>query len=70
LLCSGTLGDLFGNNVAKTRKIMMVKRVKYMPYSYDVVEGLFKPKNENITIINLRKYLHLHKFKKTDMTFL
>lgn len=55
-------GELFGINVAKVREIMMVQEVKKMPNSNDVVEGVFKSRDEIITVIDLGKYLNIPKF--------
>lgn len=52
-------GDLFGINVAKVREIMMPDVVKPMPHSHSAVEGVFKPRDIVITVINLPKYLQL-----------
>jgi two-component system chemotaxis response regulator CheV len=54
-------GELFGINVAKIREIMIAQEVKKMPNSHDVVEGVFKSRNEIITVIDLGKYLNLPK---------
>ncbi|QIB67890.1 chemotaxis protein CheV [Aminipila butyrica] len=51
--------EIFGINVAKVREIMVAQKVKPMPNSHHVVEGVFKPRNEIITVINLAKYLGL-----------
>ena len=54
-------GEAFGINVAKVREIMMAQSVKKMPNSHDFVEGVFKPREEIITVIDLGKYLNLPK---------
>ncbi len=54
-------GELFGINVAKVREIMMAQEVKAMPNSHAVVEGVIKPRNEIITVIDLGKYLNMPK---------
>jgi two-component system chemotaxis response regulator CheV len=54
-------GELFGINVAKVREIMIAQEVKKMPNSHNVVEGVFKSRNEIITVIDLGKYLNLPK---------
>lgn len=54
-------GELFGINVAKVLEIMRAETVKKMPNSHDVVEGVFKPRNEIISVIDLGKYLNLPK---------
>lgn len=56
-------GEIFGINVAKVREILMAQEVKKMPNSHDVVEGVFKPRDEIITVIDLGKYLNLPKTK-------
>lgn len=62
-------GELFGINVAKVREIMMAQEVKMMPNSHEVVEGVFKPRSEIITVIDLGKYLNMPKNtdKKRDI---
>lgn len=52
-------GDLFGINVAKVREILMPSAIKAMPQSHPAVEGVFKPRDRVITVINLPKYLGL-----------
>lgn len=54
-------GELFGINVAKVREIMMAQEVKMMPNAHPVVEGVFKPRNDIITVIDLGKYLNMPK---------
>lgn len=51
--------EIFGINVAKVREIMVAQSVKPMPNSHPVVEGVFKPRDEIITVIDLAKYLGL-----------
>ena len=53
--------EIFGINVAKVREIMIAQQVKKMPNSHEFVEGVFKPRNEIITVIDLGKYLNLPK---------
>ncbi len=52
-------GQVFGINVAKVREIMMSSPVKPMQKSHSVVEGIFKPRSEVITVIDLAAYLGL-----------
>jgi len=59
-------GETFGINVAKVREIMMAQEVKMMPNSHEVVEGVFKPRSEIITVIDLGKYLNLQKNKNNE----
>ena len=50
-------GELYGINVAKVREIMMADKVKPVPHSHPAVEGIFKPRDILLTVINLPKYL-------------
>ncbi|MCL2034790.1 MAG: chemotaxis protein [Oscillospiraceae bacterium] len=52
-------GQLFGINVAKVTEIMQYSMVKPMQNAHRVIEGIFKPRNEVITVIDLAKYLSL-----------
>lgn len=54
-------GESFGINVAKVREIMMAQEVKDMPNAHDFVEGVFKNRDQIITVIDLGKYLSLPK---------
>ena len=51
------LGEFYGINVAKVQEIIMSEKVKRMPHANPAVEGIFKPRDELITVINLAKYL-------------
>ncbi|NCC67858.1 MAG: chemotaxis protein CheV [Clostridia bacterium] len=50
-------GNLYGINVAKVREIMISEPVKHMPHTHPAVEGIFKPRDAVITVVNLPKYL-------------
>jgi len=52
-------GNIFGINVAKVTEIMKYTTVKAMPNSHPNVEGVFKPRNAIITVIDLPSYLGL-----------
>lgn len=52
-------GEVFGINVAKVKEIMMVMPVKPMQKSHPYIEGIFKPRDKVITVIDLAKYLNL-----------
>lgn len=52
-------GNYFGINVAKVREIMMIDTIKPMPQSHPAVEGVFKPRDILLTVINLPKYLDI-----------
>ncbi|WP_066683555.1 chemotaxis protein [Christensenella intestinihominis] len=51
--------NTFGINVAKIREIMNPMDVKRMPHVHPAVEGVFKPRDILITVINLPKYLDM-----------
>ena len=50
-------GQFYGINVAKVKEILMSDKVKPMPHSHPSVEGIFKPRDVLITVINLAHYL-------------
>ena len=50
-------GVLYGINEANVQHIMISETVKIMPHTHEAVEGIFKPREEVITVINLPKYL-------------
>lgn len=51
------LGEFYGINVAKVKEIMMSEKVKIMPHAHPAVEGIFKPRDTLITVIDLGFYL-------------
>lgn len=50
-------GNLYGINVAKVREIMISAPVKDMPHVHPAVEGIYKPRDLVLTVIDLPKYL-------------
>ncbi len=50
-------GQLYGINVAKVREIMLSREVRPMPHSHEAVEGIFKPRDFLITVVDLPCYL-------------
>ncbi len=50
-------GEFYGINVAKVKEIMMSAKVKGMPHAHPAVEGIFKPRDILITVIDLGYYL-------------
>jgi len=50
-------GNLYGINVAKVKEIMLSAPVKPMPHTHPAVEGVFKPRDEVMTVVDLPKYL-------------
>ena len=59
-------GQLFGINVAKVREIMKIKPVQTMQKSNQYVEGVFKPRDKVLTVIDLAKYLDLGLSEKPE----
>ena len=49
--------SLYGINVAKVREILVSEAVKPMPHSHPAVEGIFKPRDAVLTVVDLPKYL-------------
>lgn len=58
--------EIFGINVAKVKEIMRISPLKNMQKSHDCVEGIFKPRGEIITVIDLAKYLNLNESEHQD----
>ncbi len=55
-----TIGkNVFGINVAKVTEIMMAAPVKVMPHSHPAIEGVYKPRELVLTVLNLPEYLGL-----------
>ena len=50
-------GNLYGINVAKVREIMISAPVKPMPHAHSAVEGIFKPRDTVLTVVDLPSYL-------------
>lgn len=50
-------GELYGINVAKVKEIMMSAQVKPIPHSDPAVEGIFKPRDIMLTVVDLPYYL-------------
>ena len=50
-------GNLYGINVAKVREIMLSAPVKPMPHAHSAVEGIFKPRDTVLTVVDLPQYL-------------
>lgn len=66
-----TINDnLFGINVAKVREIMLSEEVKPMPHVHPAVEGIFKPRDIVITVVDLPKYLINQECPKAPRTCL
>lgn len=63
-------GSLYGINVAKVREIIMSAPVKIMPHAHPAVEGIFKPRDVVITVVDLPKYLGVDKEKAEKDLFI
>ena len=50
-------GNSYGINVAKITELMQIHEVQEMPLSHPCVEGVFQPRNEVYTIVDLSRYL-------------
>ncbi len=59
-------GQLFGINVAKVREIMKIEPVTVMQKSNQYVEGVFKPRDKVLTVIDLASYLSLGTSEKPE----
>ena len=51
-------GNYYGINVAKVREILVSAPVRYMPHAHPAVEGIFKPRDQVITVVDLPRYLN------------
>ena len=52
-------GNSFGINVAKITELMQAQRLQPMPNAHPCIEGVFQPRSEVYTIVNLALYLGL-----------
>ena len=53
-----TINDsLYGINVAKVKEILVSQPVKPMPHAHPAVEGIFKPRDKVITVVDLATFL-------------
>ena len=63
-------GNLYGINVAKVREIMISAPVKPMPHAHPAVEGIFKPRDTVITVVDLPQYLGVKSAKDDKDIFI
>ena len=63
-------GNLFGINVAKVLEIMISSPVKSMPHSHPAVEGIYRPLDVVITVVDLPKYLGMESPKSEKDIFI
>jgi len=52
-------GNSYGINVAKINELMQAQEVQEMPLAHPCVEGIFQPRSEVYTIVDLARYLNL-----------
>lgn len=62
--------NLYGINVAKVREIILSAPVKSMPHAHPAVEGIFKPRDTVITVVDLPKYLGVEREKTPKDLFI
>jgi two-component system chemotaxis response regulator CheV len=60
----------FGINVAKIKEILQYTKVNPMPNSHPCVEGIFRPRDIVITVINLPRYIGVAEKPVTDRDIL
>ena len=63
-------GNLYGINVAKVKEIMISAAVKPMPHAHPAVEGIFKPRDAVITVVDLPRYLGMEQEKSPKDIFI
>ena len=63
-------GDLYGINVAKVLEIMISEPVKPMPHAHPAVEGIFKPRDKVLTVVDLPRYLGVEQEKNPKDIFI
>jgi len=59
-------GEVFGINVAKVTEIMKRSPVKPMQNAHPNIEGIFMPRNEVITVVDLASYLGMPPSESND----
>ena len=59
-------GNSYGINVAKITELMQIQEVQEMPLSHPCVEGVFQPRDEVYTIVDLARYLGMGESEHPD----
>jgi len=59
-------GNSYGINVAKITELMQAQEVQEMPLAHPCVEGVFQPRNDVYTLVDLAKYLGLSASEDSD----
>ncbi len=63
-------GKCYGINVAKVNIIMKYENVIPMPNANGCIEGIFKPREEIITVVNLPRFLNHKEYEDTSKDIL
>ncbi|MDR0325191.1 MAG: chemotaxis protein [Oscillospiraceae bacterium] len=63
-------GNLFGINVAKVTEIMQYRKLTPMASSHPSIEGVFKPRDKIITVVNLPYYMGLAERENSERDML
>ena len=63
-------GRSFGINVAKVTEVMKYEEITPIPHSNPFIEGIFKPRGQIITVLNLPSYLGLGESQKPEWDIL
>lgn len=59
-------GNSYGINVAKVTELMQAQKIQVMPRANPYIEGVFQPRSDVYTIIDLAKYLGLPPSENPD----
>jgi len=60
----------FGINVAKVREILQYTKINPMPNSHPCVEGIFRPRDIVLTVVNLPRYMNFPERPMTERDIL
>ena len=63
-------GNSYGINVAKITELMQIQEIQEMPLSHPCVEGVFQPRSEVYTIVDLSRYLGMGQSENPDKDIL
>lgn len=58
-------GNAYGINVAKINEILPYQKPTFVPNVHPCIEGIFMPRDQIVSIINLARYLHLEEQEET-----
>lgn len=63
-------GRSFGINVSKVLEIMKLEEITPIPHANEFIEGIFKPRNQIITVLDMAAYLGLSASKNKERDIL